>query len=70
LRKGAIIRVKRRLYIFGEDYRRRPFSRKMPANLIDGPTYISLEYALHYFGLIPERVEAIEQGQVFVIDKI
>ncbi len=59
LRKGAIIRVKKGIYIFGEDYRRRPFSREILANLIYGPSYISLEYALHYFGLIPERVEAV-----------
>jgi predicted transcriptional regulator of viral defense system len=61
LRKGVIIRVKKGIYIFGEDYRRRPFSREILANLIYGPSYISLEYALHYFGLIPERVEAVSQ---------
>ena len=59
LRKGVIIRVKKGIYIFGEDYRQRPFSREILANLIYGPSYISLEYALHYFGLIPERVEAV-----------
>ena len=59
LRKGVIIRVKKGLYIFGEDYRQQPFSREILANLIYGPSYISLEYALHYFGLIPERVEAV-----------
>jgi hypothetical protein len=59
LRKGAIIRVKKGIYIFGEDYRRQPYSREVLANLIYGPSYISLEYALHYFGLIPERVEAV-----------
>ena len=59
LRKGVIVRVKKGIYIFGEDYRRRLFSREILANLIYGPSYISLEYALHYFGLIPERVEAV-----------
>ena len=59
LRKGIIIRVKKGIYIFGEDYRHRPFSREILANLIYGPSYISLEYALHYHGLIPERVEAV-----------
>jgi len=59
LRKGVIVRVKKGIYIFGEDYRRRPFSREVLANLIYGPSYISLDYALHYFGLIPERVEAV-----------
>ncbi len=59
LRKGIIIRIKKGLYIFGEPYRRRPYSKELLANLIYGPSYISLEYALQYYGLIPERVEAI-----------
>ena len=59
LKRGIIIRVKKGLYIFGEQYRQRPFSREILANLIYGPSYISLEYALQYHGLIPERVEAV-----------
>ena len=59
LRKGIIIRVKKGLYIFGDDYRRRPYSREILANLIYGPSYISLDYALQHYGLIPERVEAV-----------
>ena len=59
LRRGDIIRVKKGIYIFGEKYRRRPYSREVLANLIYGPSYISLEFALHYHGLIPERVEAL-----------
>lgn len=57
--KGSIIRVKKGLYIFGDDYRRRPFSREILANLIYGPSYISLDYALQHHGLIPERIEAV-----------
>lgn len=59
LGEGQIIRVKKGLYIFGPDYRRIPYSREILANLIYGPSYISLEYALSYHGLIPERVEAL-----------
>jgi hypothetical protein len=59
LRKNAIIRVKKGIYIFGPNYARRPFSREILANMIYGPSCISLDYALHYHGLIPERVEAI-----------
>jgi hypothetical protein len=29
------------------------------ANLIYGPSFISLEYALSYYGLIPEKVETV-----------
>lgn len=59
LAKGDIIRVKKGLYILGESLRRRPFCRELLANLIYGPSYVSLEYALHYHGLIPERVETV-----------
>jgi predicted transcriptional regulator of viral defense system len=59
LKKGVIIRVKKGLYIFGDEYRRRPYSREILANLTYGPSYISLDYALQHYGLIPERVEAV-----------
>ena len=59
LQKGELVRVKKGLYIFGERYRRLPYCRELLANLIYGPSCISLEYALHYHGLTPERVETI-----------
>ena len=57
--KGDIIRIKKGLYILGEPLRRRPFCRELLANLIYGPSYISLVYALHYHGLAPERAGMI-----------
>ena len=59
LAKGTIVRVKKGLYILGESQRQRPFCRELLANLIYGPSYVSLEYALHYHGLTPERVETV-----------
>jgi hypothetical protein len=59
LRQQAIIRVKKGLYVFGTTYRRAPYSREVLANLIYGPSCISLEYGLSYYGLIPERVETV-----------
>ena len=59
LRKGVIVRVKKGLYVFGDDYRDRPFSRELLANLVFGPSYLSLDWALQYYGLIPEKVEAM-----------
>jgi len=59
LRQGVIVRVKKGLYVFGDEYRRYPYSRELLANLIYGPSYVSLDYALAYHGLIPERVEAL-----------
>jgi predicted transcriptional regulator of viral defense system len=59
LKKGAIVRVKKGLYVFGPELAREPYSKETLANLIYGPSYISLEYALSFYGLIPERVEVI-----------
>ena len=59
VREGVIIRVKKGLYVFGDKYRRYPYSKELLANLVYGPSYVSLDYALAYHGLIPERVEAM-----------
>ncbi len=59
LRKGVIIRVKKGIYVFGDALRRRPFSRELLANLIYGPSLVSLDSALAFYGLIPERVVQI-----------
>ena len=59
LASAAIVRVKKGLYCFGEPFRKEPLSREYLANLIYGPSYVSLEYALSHHGLIPERVETV-----------
>lgn len=59
IRKKMIIRIKKGLYVVGDGYRRRPYSKELLANLIYGPSYISLDFALQYYGMIPERVEAV-----------
>jgi predicted transcriptional regulator of viral defense system len=59
LRSGTIVRVKKGIYVFGDAYRREPYCRELLANLIYGPSMVSLEYALGYYGLIPERVEVM-----------
>ncbi|MDX2435852.1 MAG: hypothetical protein QNL88_02270 [Acidobacteriota bacterium] len=59
LRRGDIVRVKKGIYVFGEAFRRRPYSRELLANLIYGPSFVSFDSALSFHGLIPERVSAI-----------
>jgi hypothetical protein len=56
LRQGKVVRIRKGLYLFGDLYRRRPIPHEVLANLIYGPSVISLDYALSYYGLIPERV--------------
>jgi hypothetical protein len=59
LRRGDIIRVKKGLYVFGDELSSRPYSRHVLANLAYGPSFVSLESALEHHGLIPERVAAM-----------
>ena len=59
IKTGGLIRVKKGLYIFGREVAQRPYSKELLANLIYGPSAISLSYALAHYGLIPERVETV-----------
>lgn len=59
LQKGDLIRVKKGLYLFGSEYRRGLYSPEIMANKIYGPSYVSREYALAYYGLIPEYVAEV-----------
>ena len=56
---GQIIRLKKGLYVVSEKISRNPVSRELLANHLYGPSYLSLETALSFYGIIPERVFAI-----------
>jgi hypothetical protein len=56
---GEIVRVKKGLYVFAAPFRRQPIVREHLANLIYGPSYVSLDSALSFHGLIPERVVSV-----------
>jgi predicted transcriptional regulator of viral defense system len=53
------MRIKKGLYTFNPVHRRRPLLREILANLIYGPSYVSLDYALRFHGLIPEQVTTV-----------
>ncbi len=59
LADGSLVRLRKGLYVFGDRYRRAALSREHLANLIYGPSYVSLDYVLSRCGLIPERVENV-----------
>lgn len=59
LRDGTILRVKQGLYVLGPSLSRRPHSLETLANLIYGPSVVSLEWALAHHGMIPERVTVV-----------
>lgn len=56
IKDGSLIRIKKGLYIRGEKQNQIPVQLETLANLIYGPSYVSYEYALAYYDLIPERV--------------
>ena len=58
IKKKEIIQVKKGLYVLSPEFGNQ-INLKILANLIYGPSYISLEYALSYWGLIPEKVEEV-----------
>jgi len=55
LENREIIQLRRGLYMLSELYGK-PLVPEVAANLLYGPSYLSLEYVLAYYGLIPERV--------------
>ena len=56
---GDIIRLKRGLYIVNPDITEKPINEFLIANHLYGPSYVSMQSALRYYGLIPERVYEI-----------
>lgn len=57
--KGYLVRVKKGFYVFTTHFIGRPYSPEIVSNLLYGPSYISMEYALSKYALIPERVEEL-----------
>lgn len=53
---GKIIRLKRGMYVVSTEVSKRLLSIELIANHIYGPSYVSMESALRYYGLIPEQV--------------
>lgn len=59
VRKGYVISLKRGVYTLNDDDRKVGVSQYFLANNLYSPSFISLESALSYYGLIPEGVYAI-----------
>lgn len=56
---GQIIRIRRGLYAFPEALRREAISPCVLANRIYGPSYVSEDYALSHYGMIPESTPVV-----------
>lgn len=58
-KEGKVHQLRRGIYTLNDSQRRLPLPRFLIANILYPPSYISLEAALSFFGLIPERVTQI-----------
>ena len=59
VKKGELLRLKKGFYTFEKEYRTIPVDIISVANILYAPSYVSFDYALSYYGLIPERVYEI-----------
>ncbi|MFV0345293.1 MAG: hypothetical protein ACK5IQ_03465 [Bacteroidales bacterium] len=57
--EGKVIRLKKGLYVVSPNINNQLLSAELIANHLYGPSYVSMESALRYYGLIPERVYTI-----------
>jgi hypothetical protein len=57
--EGKLIRLKRGLYVVSPDESGKLLSTELIANHIYGPSYVSMESALRFYGLIPESVRMV-----------
>jgi len=55
-RAGKLCRIRRGWYLIEKPYRTRDISEAVIANTVVQPSYLSLEWALGFYGLIPEAV--------------
>lgn len=58
-RQQQLVRIKKGLFVVSPELSKCDISRELIANHLYGPSYISLESALSYYRLIPERVYTI-----------
>jgi len=56
IKSGDVIQVRRGIFLDGHD---KDYSLKSLASVIYGPSYLSFEYALSHYGLIPERATIV-----------
>ena len=59
-KSGTLIRLKKGMYVVSPKESGKLVSLELIANHLYGPSYVSMESALRYYGLIPESVYTIQ----------
>ncbi len=67
---GLLQPIRKGLYVVSPEITGIPLSLPLVANLLYGPSYVSMDYALSYYGIIPERVVEVtsmttKRGKVY-----
>jgi hypothetical protein len=67
---GLLQPIRKGLYAVSSELTGIPLSLPLVANLLYGPSYVSMDYALSYYGIIPERVAEVtsmttKRGKVY-----
>ena len=60
--EGSLIRLKKGMYVVSPEVSGELLSVELIANHLYGPSYVSMESALRYYGLIPEQVFTIRSA--------
>ena len=58
-KNGELLRIKKGLFVVSPEIHRMTISKELIANHLYGPSYLSLESALSFYKLIPERVQTV-----------
>ena len=56
VKKGRLIGLRRGVYLLNRNDRKMEVDNNVVANILYEPSYLSLEYALNFYGIIPEAV--------------
>lgn len=56
VKKGDLIRLKNGFFVIAGKIKKSPVPYEQISNLLYGPSYLSFEWALSYYGMIPEGV--------------
>lgn len=67
---GLLQPIRKGLYAVSPEITGIPISLPLVANLLYGPSYVSMDYALSYYGIIPERMAEVtsmttKRGKVY-----
>jgi hypothetical protein len=56
---GLLLPIKKSLYVVSPELTGVPLSLPLVSNLLYGPSYLSMDYALSHYGIIPEHVAEV-----------